>query len=161
MASDLAGVWPTDKRLRLTDAMQDLDDIAEHLQDETLSHAARARYYGLRIKLRHAIAEECGQLPTRMAVEVDAAPRLQSMLVLSKPELSMLTDWYDPGHAAWNAERARTRTLTVHELMHLLLPLLPHQLLSVHRSRSVHVPSCERCRTPPGDQETPSCTRLT
>jgi hypothetical protein len=30
----------------LTDAMQDLDDIAEHLQDETLSHAARARYYG-------------------------------------------------------------------------------------------------------------------
>jgi hypothetical protein len=35
MTAELAGIWPTDKPLRLTDAMQDLDAVNEQLEDPT------------------------------------------------------------------------------------------------------------------------------
>jgi hypothetical protein len=70
MASDFAGIPSTDKRERVTDADSDLDALNELLRDPNLSHAERARYYQLKMKLRHSIADECGQLLTRTSVEV-------------------------------------------------------------------------------------------
>jgi hypothetical protein len=81
MTSDLAGIWPTDKPLCLTDAMRDLDEVNELLEDPNLSHAARRGYYSLKIKLRHSIADECGQLPTRTVVQVESAPTLRHEVV--------------------------------------------------------------------------------
>jgi hypothetical protein len=66
MASDLAGIWPTHKPLRVSDAMDDLDDLVELLQDPNLTPSARLRIYAEKRKLRHSIADECGQLPTRV-----------------------------------------------------------------------------------------------
>jgi hypothetical protein len=60
--------------------MQDLEDLEGLLQDHDLSHAARRGYYGLKVKIRHALAEECGQLPVRTQVEV-AVPRTESEIV--------------------------------------------------------------------------------
>lgn len=51
------------------------------LWDISLSHAARARYYSLKMKIRHAIADECGQLPTRTVVEITSAPTFTSEVI--------------------------------------------------------------------------------
>jgi hypothetical protein len=80
MTSELAGIWPTDKPLRLTDAMQDLDDVNEQLKDPNLTVTQRRGLWALKIRLRHSIAEECGQLPTRAVLEVESGPMLQQTI---------------------------------------------------------------------------------
>jgi hypothetical protein len=85
LTSELAGLWVVNKRERLADAQQDLEDLEALLQDPNLTDAARRGYYSLKIKLRHNIAEECGQLPTRATIEVESAPLLRHEIVGWEP----------------------------------------------------------------------------
>jgi hypothetical protein len=72
MTSELAGIWHTDKPLRLTDAMQDLDAVNEQLEDPNLTVTQRKGLWNLKIRLRHSIADECGQLLTRQVLQVES-----------------------------------------------------------------------------------------
>jgi hypothetical protein len=56
---------------RIADADQDWEDLKELLQDEGLTPSQRRHYLALKDKLRHSVAEELGQLPTRSTVELE------------------------------------------------------------------------------------------
>jgi hypothetical protein len=96
LTSELRGLWVVDKQQRLSDAEQDLEDLEERLQDPDLSHAARARYLLLKMKLRHNIAEECGQLYTRTHAEVEVTAPFRLGDVLAFGADGQLHEVVDP-----------------------------------------------------------------
>ena len=64
----------------MADADQDWADINELLSDPNLSPSQRKGYLNLKMKLRHSVAEELGELPSRMAIETDK-PLLRTEII--------------------------------------------------------------------------------
>jgi hypothetical protein len=54
--------------------MQDLDAVNEQLEDPNLTVTQRKGLWNLKIRVRHSIAEECGQLTLRQVLSVESAP---------------------------------------------------------------------------------------
>jgi hypothetical protein len=68
---EYAGVAIAKKWYRVADADQDLAHIEERLQDPNLTDTQRKGYLNLKSKLRREVAEERGELPSRIAIESD------------------------------------------------------------------------------------------
>jgi hypothetical protein len=71
-------LWGANKEQRIADYVADHVDLNERLQVPNLSDAARARYLAEKRKIKHALADECGQLFTRTVVQMESGPRLVS-----------------------------------------------------------------------------------
>ena len=68
---EYAGVAIAKKWYRVADADQDLAHIEERLRDPNLTDTQRKGYLNLESKLRREVAEERGELPSRIAIESD------------------------------------------------------------------------------------------
>jgi hypothetical protein len=106
--------------------------VARRGQHRTLSHAARRWYYSLKIKLRHSIAEECGQIPNRVSVEVDSGLALQSVVEGWDRDRWMANATVERGWVPPSSEALTVRMTAV--------PLLLSRSVSPPRNRSVRLP---------------------
>jgi hypothetical protein len=66
---EYAGVAIAKKWYRVADADQDLAHIEDRLADPLLTDTQRKGYLNLKSKLRREVAEERGELPSRIAIE--------------------------------------------------------------------------------------------
>lgn len=69
IAGDMVGLWVAVKQNRVAEYQQYVEDLQELLEDPDLDPTVRSRYVDKVFKALHAVAEEVGELPTRIKYE--------------------------------------------------------------------------------------------